>query len=57
MPLVELLPETATSFRNVLLGKTEMTFDVLMWSDGAREAVFRHLAEEGRVGPGGRGAL
>ena len=55
MPLAELLPDTARSFRNLLLGVHEMAFDVLMWTDAAREAVFRHLRAEGRKGTGGQG--
>lgn len=57
MPLVDLLPVTARSFYNVLLGKHEMTFDVLMWSEDAGDAVFQHLQAEGRTGVGGAGGF
>ncbi len=48
MPLVYLLHESAETRLNVLIGKYEMKFDVLMWSVEAREAVFRHLQDEAR---------
>ena len=57
MPLVELLPQTARSFHNPLLGKHEMAFDVLMWRDPAKETVFHWLKEEGHKGPDGQGNL
>ena len=55
MPLAELLPRTARTFRNMLLGKHEMTFDVIMWSESAQEAVLQQLTEEGRIGQNGLG--
>ncbi len=55
MPLVELRSETAHTYHNILLGQHEMEFEVLMWSEDARAAVFRHLREEGRNGSNGQG--
>ncbi len=55
MPIVKLLPETAHSYYNLLLNKHEMVFDVLMWSDSARKAIFAHLLKEGHVGPNSEG--
>ena len=48
MPIVTLLHETARSRFNILIDKYEMTFDVLMWSVTAKEAVYHHLKEEGK---------
>ncbi len=47
MPLADLLTDTAKSELNALVGKHEMSFDVLMWSVEARRAVYRHLTKEG----------
>ncbi len=52
MPLVELLPGTARAFHSVLVGMHVMQFDVLMWTEEARAAVFDHLRLEGRTGEG-----
>ncbi len=46
MPLVDLLHGTAESRLNLLLGKWEMAFDVLMWSVEARETVYHHLKND-----------
>ncbi|XP_075257114.1 uncharacterized protein LOC142349195 [Convolutriloba macropyga] len=43
MPLAYLLNNTATPSQNFLTGQSEMSFDVLLWSLEAREAVYRHL--------------
>ena len=48
MPLVDLLNQRVKSHFNVVIGKYEMTFDVLMWSVEAKQAVYHHLLEEGR---------
>ena len=48
MPLVDLLNHRIKSRYNVILGKYEMTFDILMWSVEAKQAVYHHLVEEGR---------
>ena len=48
MPLVNLLNQRVKSHFNVVIGKYEMTFDVLMWSVEAKQAVYHHLLEEGR---------
>ena len=48
MPLVDLLNNRVTSRYNVLIGKYEMTFDILMWSVEAKQAIYHHLKEEGR---------
>ncbi len=50
MPLVYLLKDSAKMRRNILTGKHEMTFDILMWSVEAREAVYRHLKDDTRPG-------
>ena len=57
MPLVELLPETARILDSFLIGGHVMQFDVLMWTEEAREAVFQYLKGEGRTGEGGRGKI
>ena len=46
MPLVYLQHESARTRRNILIGKYEMLFDVLMWSVEVKEAVHRHLKDE-----------
>merc|ERR1712226_310847 len=48
MPLVDLLNKRVTSRYNVVIGKYEMTFDILMWSVEAKQAIYHHLKEEGR---------
>lgn len=47
MPIVELLPETARTFHNLIVGRYVMDFSILMWTEDARSAVLRHLAAEG----------
>ena len=37
------MPETARTFENPLTGKTEMNFDVLLWSLEVQESVFRYI--------------
>ncbi len=49
-PLNYLLHESAEARFNVLIGKYEMKFDILMWSVEAREAVYRHLNDGSRPG-------
>ncbi len=48
MPLVYLLHDSARTRLNVVTGMQETTFDILMWSVEAREAVYRHLKDETR---------
>ena len=48
MPLVDLLNHRVKSRYNVVVDKYEMTFDILMWSVEAKQAVYHHLVEEGR---------
>ena len=48
MPLVDLLNHRVKSRFNVVIDKYEMTFDILMWSVEAKQAVYHHLVEEGR---------
>ncbi len=55
MPLVELMSQTSRGFYSVLMGKHEMAFDVLMWTEETRTAVFHHLREEDQQGPQGQG--
>ncbi len=50
MPLVLLLHESAMTRLNVVTGRYEMTFDILMWSVEAREAVYRALKNSSRPG-------
>ncbi len=50
MPLVYLLKDSAKTRTNVLTGMHEMTFNILMWSVEAREAVYRHLKDDTRPG-------
>ena len=48
MPLVDLINHRVKSRYNVVIGKYEMTFDILMWSVEAKQAVYHHLVEEGQ---------
>ncbi len=57
MPIVKLLPVTARNYYNILLNKYEMVFDIVMWSENARKAVFDHLHKEGHAGPNGEGTV
>ncbi len=47
-PPVMLLPETFEFQNNILTGSSWITFDVLMWSEKARDVLYKKLEEEQR---------
>ncbi len=55
MPIVDLMPETARTYYNLLIKTYVMKFDILMWTEDTRIAVFNHLKAEGWTGQGGEG--
>ena len=48
-PLAHLQHKTAKLRRNIATGEIEMSFNVLMWSEEAKEVVYRHLVREGKA--------
>ena len=46
MPLAYLMNNSAKVSQNFLTGRSEMSFDVLLWSVEIKEAVFRHVRDQ-----------